>query len=48
MKKGPIVLTTESTDLLKDTAKLLLKRVEAGEISESIAVQVLCKTPDDS
>lgn len=45
MKKGPVVLIEKSEDLLKDTAKILLKRVEDGLISESIAVQVLCKKP---
>lgn len=47
MKKGPVVLLEKSEDLLKDTANILLKRVEDGLISESIAVQVLCKTPDE-
>ena len=48
MKKGPVVLLEKSEDLLKDTAAVLLKRVEDGLISESIAVQVLCKTPDEN
>ena len=47
MKKGPVVIQEGSTDLLNDTAKILLKRVTDGLISESIAVQVLCKTPTD-
>ncbi len=48
MRKGPVVLLEKSEDLLKDTASILLKRVADGLISESIAVQVLCKTPDES
>jgi hypothetical protein len=48
MKIGPLVLLDNSEDLLKDTAQILLKRVEDGLISESIAVQVLCKTPDEA
>ena len=47
MKKGPVVIQEGSIDLLNDTAKILLKRVTDGLISESIAVQVLCKTPTD-
>ena len=35
-------------DLLKDTANILLKRVEEGIYSENISVQVLCKKPDES
>lgn len=47
MKQGPLVLMEKSEDLLKDTAAVLLKRVADGLISESISVQVLCKTPTD-
>ena len=36
----------KTEDLLKDSAKELLKRVEAGEISESLAVLTLSKNPD--
>lgn len=43
MKRGPLVLRDKCEDLLKETAQVLLKRVEEGLISESIAVQVLCK-----
>ena len=46
MKRGPVVLQESCEDLLKETAKILLQRVEQGIISESIAVQVLCKKPE--
>jgi len=47
MKKGPVVLSEKTEDLLKDSADILLKRVADGLYSESISVQVLCKTPDE-
>ncbi len=46
-KVGPHVVVEHSDDLLGDAAKELLKRVEAGTISESLAVLTLCKKPDD-
>jgi hypothetical protein len=36
----------KSEDVLKDTAKILLDKVEKGMISENMAVLVLCKNPD--
>jgi hypothetical protein len=48
LKQGPLVVQEGSEDLLKDAARILLKRVEEGKYSESISVQVLCKKPDDS
>jgi hypothetical protein len=46
MKVGPFVVKEKSEDLLKDTADELMKRVEAGKISESLAVLTLSKKPD--
>jgi len=48
LKKGPLVVQDACEDLLKDTANILLKRVENGIYSENISVQVLCKRPDES
>ena len=47
MKDGPSIVNEQSDDLLKDTATILLKRVEDGIYSESIAVLTLSKKPDD-
>ena len=38
---GPLVVKDKSEDLLKDVAKVLMKRVEDKEISESLAVLTL-------
>jgi ubiquitin carboxyl-terminal hydrolase L3 len=38
LKQGPLVVQEASEDLLKDTARILLKRVEDGKYSESISV----------
>jgi hypothetical protein len=46
MKVGPHVVKEQSDDLLKDAARELLQRVEAGKISENMAVLVICKNPD--
>ena len=40
-KVGPFVVQEKCDDILKDTAKILLKRVEEEEISESLAVLTL-------
>ena len=40
-KVGPLVVQEKCDDLLKDVAKILLKRVETKEISESLAVLTL-------
>lgn len=45
MKKGPVVVQEHSEDLLKDTATILLKRLEDGKYSDNLSVQVLCKKP---
>jgi hypothetical protein len=42
-KNGPHVVQEICDDLLRDSAKELLKRLEAGEISESLAVMTLSK-----
>ena len=47
MKQGPVVVKEACEDLLKETAQVLLKRVEEGKYSESIGVQVLCKKPEE-
>ncbi len=47
MRKGPLVVQETSSDVLRDAAKIMLKRVEDGIIGENISVQVLCKRPDD-
>jgi hypothetical protein len=36
--RAPLVVQEASEDLLKDTARILLKRVEDGKYSESISV----------
>jgi hypothetical protein len=46
-KVGPHIVIEGCTDVLKETAKELLKRVEAGKISESLAVLTLSKKPDE-
>ena len=46
MKQGPVVIADKSEDLLKDAAHELLKRLEAGTISENLAVLTLSKNPD--
>jgi hypothetical protein len=46
LKTGPLIVETHCEDILADTARILLKRVEDGVYSENISVQVLCKTPD--
>ena len=48
MKVGPHVVQENAQDLLKDTARELLKRVEDGKISESLAVLTLNKKPEDA
>ena len=47
LKDGPSVVREQSEDLLKDSATILLKRVEEGIYSESIAVLTLSKKPED-
>jgi hypothetical protein len=46
-KVGPYVVKEQCDDLLTDATEILLKRVEAGKISESLAVLTLSKKPDD-
>ena len=43
-KVGPNVVQEGSTDVLKDTAKELMKRVANKEITESLAVLTLSAT----
>lgn len=38
LKKGPLVVQETCEDLLKDTANILLKRVEDGIYHENISV----------
>ena len=47
IKVGPHVVKEQCEDLLKEATQELLKRVDAGKISESLAVLTLSKKPDD-
>ena len=45
-KQGPHVIKEGCEDLLKETAQVLLKRIEDKKISESLAVLTLSKDPE--
>ena len=47
VKVGPNVVKEGCTNLLKDAVQELLKRLEAGKISESLSVMTLSKKPQD-
>lgn len=45
-KQGPLVVMEKSEDVLKDSAAELMKRLAAGEISESLSALILCSSQD--
>ncbi|ETV84177.1 hypothetical protein H257_03463 [Aphanomyces astaci] len=47
LKKGPVVVNAESSDILKDTAAVIQARIEAGVYSDSLAVLTLAKVADE-
>ena len=47
LKQGPLVVKEKTEDLIKDASQILLKRIEDGYYSESLAVLVLCKKPTE-
>ena len=45
-RAGPHIIKQECTDLLKDAAAELLRRVQEGIIHENMAMLTLSKNPD--